>query len=75
MVASWHSAFAPWTATITKILLFVSLIFIISENADSHCTDYRGGGRGKGGGGREWEEDGRGIKWASYLDRIINNML
>ena len=52
-------AFAPRTATIIKILC---LIFIISENVDSHYTDYRGG----------WEERGEGtgdfLKVCSLLE-------
>ena len=47
-----QSTFCPWTATIMKIL---SEYFFISENADSHCTDYwgevgKGVGEGRHGG-------------------------
>ena len=53
-MASWQSAFAPWTANIH---------FIISQNADH--IQYLGGG---GAGGREGsdEKEDMGVKWASH---------
>ena len=58
-----QSVFAPWTITITKLLLLRCLIFIFSENVLTRTAQIMGDGDGDGRG----EED-MGVKWASYLN-------